>query len=135
MKNSPITLRAGTPAIEAARLMAKEGVGLIVITDPKDSRRVTAVISERDIIKAIATGTNLDSASEQIGTRSVIKTPTGTRISVVAKLMHQQKIRHMVIVDNKENLVGVISMRDLVGEQSTLDSLESQDREAIAATD
>lgn len=53
-----------------------------------------------------------------------------------AKAMNQHHIRHVVVVGDKGELVGVVSMRDLVGERATLTAiLQSNEKEIFIGGD
>lgn len=46
--------------------------------------------------------------------------------------MNKHRIRHVVVVNARAGLVGVVSMRDLVGERSTLTAiLQSDEKEVL----
>ncbi len=51
-KNSDVvTVRPSTPLVEAAQALATHRIGALVVTD--DAGRLSGIISERDLIKAI----------------------------------------------------------------------------------
>jgi signal-transduction protein with cAMP-binding, CBS, and nucleotidyltransferase domain len=50
--------------------------------------------------------------------------------------MNKNTIRHVVVVDDKGKPIGVVSMRDLVGERATLTAiLQSNEREVFHGGD
>jgi len=57
-------------------------------------------------------------------------------VAEAAKAMNKNKIRHVVVVDEQGKPIGVVSMRDLVGERSTLTAiLQSQEKEIFIGGD
>ena len=131
-----ITVPAGRTLLEAARVMVENNMGLLVISDPKDSTKPAGVISERDIIRAIASGRKLDVSVDEVSTKQVITIKANSEVAEAAKAMNRHQIRHVVVVDEQEKLVGVVSMRDLVGERATLNAiLQSNEKEVFIGGD
>ena len=116
VKRSPITIEEGSSIRWAARLMADNRVGLLVVVDPFEKGKVKAVVSERDIVRAVAKGLNLDDSVMTIATKNVITVDVNDRVDEAAILMSKHGIRHL-IVTKEGKLYGVVSMRDLVGEE------------------
>ncbi len=136
IQRAPITIPTGRTLIEAARLMVQNNMGLLVISDSKDTRRPAGVISERDIIKAIASGRKLDASVDDVSTKQVITISASSDVAEAAKAMNRYHIRHVVVVDEQGKLAGVVSMRDLVGERATLNAiLQSNEKEVFIGAD
>jgi len=120
---------------EAAKVMVENNIGLVVIRD-QDHGRLRGVVSERDIIRSIAGGAGASGSIEGISTREIVTVRWDSEVSEAAKAMNKHRIRHVVIVDDADIPIGVISMRDLVGERSTLNAiLESNDKEVFVGGD
>ncbi len=120
--------------LEAARKMAENNVGLLVVCDPDNWLR--GVVSERDIIRAVAAGKDFATKVATVSTATVATVGWSSEVAEAAKVMNKHKIRHVVVVDDASKPIGVISMRDLVGERSTLRAiLQSHDREVFPGGD
>lgn len=104
---------AGRTLAQAARLMAEADVGLVVVGS---TDRVEGVVSERDIVRAVAAGR--DPASVTVGeaahTEVVRCDPTDTVAQVGAQMMREY-VRHVVVEDGDGHLLGIVSARDLLG--------------------
>jgi CBS domain-containing protein len=73
------------------------------------------IVSERDIVAAIAAGAALDQLSAgDVATRDLISADPGDRIIDVAQRLIDEGVRHVALVDRDE-VVGVLSIRDLFG--------------------
>lgn len=70
---------------------------------------------------------------KSISTATVVTVRWNSDVAEAAKAMNKHQIRHVVIVDDASSRpICVVSMRDLVGERSTLKAiLRSQDREVF----
>lgn len=131
-----VMIPSGTTILEAAKLMVDNNMGLLVICDAKERANLAGVISERDIMKAIASGKKLNAAVDEVSTKHVITATASSDVAEAAKAMNKNRIRHVVVVDEKGKPIGVVSMRDLVGERATLAAiLQSQEKEIFIGGD
>ena len=106
-----VTIDPGASVAEAAELMAREDVGMLVIgTDQK----VLGVITDRDLlVKCVGSGEMPDSRS--VGEfMSAPAVTTGTMVDVVdaAHVLREKSIQRLPVVDGGK-LVGVVSYTDI----------------------
>lgn len=97
---------------EAATWMMERGVGsAVVLTDGKP----TGVITDRDSLRAIARGQDGPdlTVGELVAGKLSTVLPT-TEVLEAARIMRTKGFRHLIVVDEEGDLVGVFSMRDLV---------------------
>jgi len=131
-----ITISAGRTVLDAAKLMLEKNIGLLVIIQGQDSTRAVGVISERDIIRTIASGRTLSIPVDDVCTKRVITVHGNSDVAEAAKAMNKNVIRHVVVVDDTGKPIGVVSMRDLVGERATLTAiLQSNEKEVFHGGD
>lgn len=142
MKVSDIVTRAlvvipsDASVLEASKLMVQNNIGLLVVCDVHDKTKLVGVISERDIIKSIALGDKLPAHVDAISTKNVITVKANSDVAEAAKAMNKHGIRHVVVVDDRNIPMGVVSMRDLVGERATLKAiLQSHEKEVFVGGD
>jgi CBS domain-containing protein len=129
-----ITMDKSTLA--AAKLMVENNVGLLVVTQAKRPEELVGVISERDIIKAIASGRRLEIPVSELCTKMVVTVHANSDVAEAAEAMNHHAIRHVVVVDASQKPIGVVSMRDLVGERATLTAiLQSNEKEVFHGAD
>ncbi len=130
-----VSITSEETVLEAARLMVENNMGLLVVCGPKDNG-LRGVVSERDIIRSVASGKDVAMKVESISTPAVVTVKWNSDVAEAAKAMNKHRIRHVVVVDDASKPIGVISMRDLVGERSTLRAiLQSHDREVFPGGD
>jgi CBS domain-containing protein len=97
---------------DVARRMGKEDSDSLAIMADK---RLVGIITERDLVRAIADGVDPDQARADMFMSADPATVTADEdVSVVAIKMMALGIRHLPVVDDKGNPVGLISARDLV---------------------
>lgn len=131
-----VKVTSNATILDAARMMVENNMGLLVICDAADSSKLAGVISERDIIKALASGKSLSVKVGEVGTGNVVTVKAKEDVAEAAKAMNKNRIRHVVVVDEHDGMVGVVSMRDLVGERATLKAiLESHEKEIFVGGD
>lgn len=136
IQRPPVTIPAGRSILDAARFMVENNMGLLVISDARDKTKLAGVVSERDIMKAIASGRKLTSPIDEVSTKQVVTVKASSEVAEAAKAMNKHRIRHVVVVDERGKLVGVVSMRDLVGERATLTAiLQSHEKEVFIGGD
>lgn len=106
------TIRPTATLREAATALATDGVGLLVAVDPSGVR---GVISERDVVAAIADDLDLDTERvRDVASLDVLTVDEATPIEAAARQMIDAEIRHLA-VSRGGVTVGVVSIRDLVG--------------------
>lgn len=121
-RKPPVTSTPDARIKDVARLMAENKIGLVVIVDKNQPDVAVGVVSERDIVRAVASGVGVERPVKEIMSTPVITVEGDEPIWNVAKVMREHNIRH-VVVTKGGRLFGVISIRDLISEQSVLKSL------------
>ena len=98
---------------DAARKMWKQQTGSLLVVD--EDEELIGIVTERDVLRAVATGLALDHASvAEVMTKEPVTVGPGTSLREAAKLMAEKWIRHLPVVDAGK-VVGIISQRDLSG--------------------
>ena len=131
-----VTIKVGDTVLTAAKLLVQNNIGLLVVTQVQTDRKLVGVISERDIIRVIASGRTLDTPVNEVCTKNVVTVRGNADVAEAARAMNKHGIRHVVVVDDSSKPVGVVSMRDLVGERATLTAiLRSNEKEIFHGAD
>jgi CBS domain-containing protein len=92
--------------------MNEKGTGSIVITDSEG--KALGIFTERDYMtKSLAFDDMLDMDIKDMMTKNPKTVPESFRLDVAVGIMRLGKFRHLVVVeDESEKIVGVVSMRD-----------------------
>ena len=88
-------------------------MGAFIVTDV--TGRVAGIVSERDIIRAIAQvgAEALDKPVSNFMTKDVISAQLGQSINTLLECMTDRRIRHLPVMEGAR-LVGIVSIGDLV---------------------
>ncbi|MBP1449261.1 MAG: CBS domain-containing protein [Thermoproteus sp.] len=131
LRRPPVTIPVTATVEEAAEAIANNKVGLLVIVDPREPRKPLGVISERDVIRAIAGKAPPTVTVDKAGTMEhFVWIRDDEPIYRAADLMRKHHIRHLVVLDREGKLVGVLSIRDLIAEDKIIESLSAERRPA-----
>jgi CBS domain-containing protein len=96
---------------DAAQLMAKHRVGSAVV---QDAEQLVGILTERDVLNAVASGTAPDEVSVQdIMTADVVTVGPDWDLVEAAGEMARRRIRHLVVYEGGQ-LLGVLSVRDVL---------------------
>lgn len=97
---------------QMAQRMVAEGVGALVVTE---GDHVHGIVSERDVVMAIAAGTDLDSTTAgDLDSRRLVTCTPDTTVQAAGVLMMENYVRHLLVTD-QTGPVGMVSARDLLG--------------------
>lgn len=107
------TARPEWTVLQAVQKLTEHGVGALVVST--DGRRIAGIISERDVMRQIASGgpATLDKTVDAVMVRDVITCTRSDTVTQLMTVMTERRIRHLPVVEN-ENLVGIISIGDVV---------------------
>ncbi len=106
-----LTVDAKTTLRRAATVMTDRGVGCAVVID---NERVAGIITERDILHAVAHEQNVDDTSvESVMTRDVVSGAPGWDVVKAVKTMTEGGFRHLLVMEMVDP-VGIVSLRELM---------------------
>ncbi len=107
------TARPETTLKDIAAQLAQKGIGAIVVVDDRDE--ITGIISERDLVRAVATGNSgvLESPASEAMTRDVVTCSEDRTIDELMEIMTKGRFRHVPVVDGGK-LTGIVSIGDVV---------------------
>jgi CBS domain-containing protein len=109
----PLTVTAADTVAQAARAMTDRHVGAATVLE---GRRVVGVVSERDVMqKVVAANRSADATY----VRDIMSSPAlwvsvGSSVADAAALMREKHVRHLVVLDEREELVGMLALRYLL---------------------
>lgn len=123
------TIRQDASLADAAAELRDRGIGALVVSP--DGSTIHGIISERDIVRALANhgATALGRTVGSTMSAAVTTCGSGDALEQLMAQMTEHRIRHVPVVDERGTLGGIISIGDVV--KSRLGQLQ-QDNQALA---
>jgi len=109
-----MAITSGATLCDAAKLLTEKRIGALVVKD--ESGRLTGIISERDLVRAIAEG-GAAAMSDKVGDHMTLEPETCTEadtVESVMEVMTRGRFRHVPVLDEGMQLCGMISIGDVV---------------------
>jgi CBS domain-containing protein len=117
MVKDVITLQTDASAYDAVKLMNKNGIGCLVALD---NGKIVGILTERDLLeRVLEKGKNPKETSiSEIMTRQVIVGKPDMQLVEVARLMFENKVKKLPIVE-RNRLAGIVTLTDIARVTST----------------
>jgi len=124
------TVRVDDPISRAIETLNSNRIGAVVVVD--DRSRVAGILSERDIVRRMGPDPTafLSTPVGQTMTKNVVTCPPDARLDDLMEIMSSRRIRHIPVVDDAGDLVGIVSIGDVVKRK-----IELAEHEASALRD
>ncbi|MDA4119847.1 MAG: CBS domain-containing protein [Thaumarchaeota archaeon] len=135
IKRAPVTISSSATIRQAAEVFAREKIGLLVVASSVSPVKAEAVISERDVVRAVAKGTQLSAQLDTVATKKLVSVKRSDRPSKAVRLMMENGIRHLVVENDDGTLFGVLSIRDFFRESKLLNSFLKDEAEEVHGID
>jgi CBS domain-containing protein len=112
MTRSPRTVDTAGSAVDAARLMRDEDVGLIPIVE---SDRLVGTITDRDIaVRLVAEGKSPEKTRvADIASRELVTIDPDQDVDEALRLMAKHQVRRLPVVEEDGKLVGIVAQADI----------------------
>jgi CBS domain-containing protein len=107
------SISPGTSVFDALRMMSDKDIGALLVMDRE---QMVGIMSERDYArKVVLLGkTSRDTRVEEIMSNKVFTIHPDQTVEEAMELMNSKHIRHLPVVDGEQNVLGVISIGDVV---------------------
>ncbi|MFB6491119.1 MAG: CBS domain-containing protein [Thermoproteus sp. AZ2] len=107
------TIRADATLEEAIDRLAEHDVGALLIVDREGEP--VGIITERDVVRALAGRAPLTVTVDKVGTTSgLITVSVDDPVQEAAEKMRRHGVRHLIVLDKSGRPYGIISIRDLL---------------------
>ena len=122
------TISPSDTAQEAAKKMRDKKVSSLVVTDVED--KPIGIVTERDLVRQVCTKAinSNDVIVHRIMSSPLATIDANSSIEVAADIMIQNKVRHLLVVDENK-LLGIITPSDFTGylkEKLNLDDVNAR---------
>jgi CBS domain-containing protein len=113
MTRNPRSVSPDTPAREAAQLMKREDTGALPVVDAS-SRRPVGIVTDRDLVVRVLAEGRTDARVADAMTANAHTVRENDDLASVMDLMAREQVRRVPIVDDRGELVGIISQADIM---------------------
>jgi CBS domain-containing protein len=116
MSYSPTCCTYSCTAQKAALIMQQDDIGFLPVIDTEATRKLIGVVTDRDLcLKVVATGRDpaLVWAHECMTSDPVACGPED-EVETALQLMEQGAVRRLPVIDSRHQIVGVVSLTDIV---------------------
>ena len=109
-----VTAKPTITVKEAIKILHEKHVGSVIITD--EAQRCVGIFTERDAIRIVASDIPLDTQIDQVMTKNVATIGEEASLDEARRIIISHGIRHLPVVNGKEELVGLLSVRRFLDE-------------------
>jgi len=106
-----VTSKPDITAKDAIRILQEKHVGSIVVTD--ENQKCVGIFTERDAIRIVANDVPLDTPIDQVMTKNVATIGEEASFDEARRIIVSHGIRHLPVVNSKEEIVGLLAVRRL----------------------
>jgi CBS domain-containing protein len=119
MVSDVVTVEPGTGVVDAAKRMIEEKKGPLPIVE---GDRVVGMVTDRDVIaRVVAEGRDPNSCSvDDIATRDLVTARPDQDIEEARQLMAEHQLDRVLVTEEGDRLVGIISEADIRGDEAPL---------------
>ncbi len=125
MTENPVTIALESTVLDAAKKMHDDDCGILPILD---AGRVVGVITDRDIVvRAVAEEKDLTATPlVDVMSDELVSCASSEKLENIADRMSINDVRRLVVLDDNERLVGIVSIHDLMlntGDEAVTDEV------------
>jgi CBS domain-containing protein len=108
---APVSIDAGATVKQAAQLMRSKGASAIIV----NKGRKHGLLTSSDILgRVVADGRDpLKTKVEDVMTEKFLVLPAEADVETAAEFMRDKNVRHLPLTDEKGEIIGMISVRDI----------------------
>ncbi len=111
LQRSPVVLAPDETIESAARTMAREGVGTLIVAE---AGRLIGVVTDRDlVVRGLATRTSVDARVDSVMSMDVVALEADSDIRDAVRAFGQHAVRRLPVLDNGQ-IVGLVSVDQMM---------------------
>lgn len=115
MTRNPVCAQPDDTVASVAQMMKERDIGPIPIVEDIVSKRLVGIVTDRDLaMKIVAEGRDPNTTKvRDVMTQDVVTTRDDEDIQHALDAMSQHQLRRILVVDEKDTLVGIIAQADI----------------------
>src|SRR2546428_9844298 len=94
---SPVTISSSATVKQAAEVFVREGIGLLVIASSVSPVRAEAVLSERDVVRAVAAGKGPSTPPRALSPKRLVGVKKVQPLSTTVSTIIQKHIQTLLV--------------------------------------
>ncbi len=108
------TIRPDATVADLLTVLSSRRIGALVVS--ADGKRVDGMVSERDVVRELAAqgAATLQLPVSAIMSRIVQCAPPDAAVNDIMALMTERRVRHIPVVDEQGEMIGLVSIGDVV---------------------
>jgi CBS domain-containing protein len=121
--NEVLQIDASATVLDAIKRMVESNVGALLVTE---DGQVTGIVTERDYLRRVALEgrTEMETLVREIMSSPLVYVTPDTSVEECMAVMTERRIRHVPVFTAERELVGIVSIGDLVKFQSKEQSFQ-----------
>lgn len=113
MSTPVVSIQPDSTLEEASRVMYESNVGSVVVVEP--GGRLAGILTRRDVLYLVASGeARRNPRVSTVMATSVITGSMDEELSSILSKMKTAGVKHVVVVDDEDKPVGIVSMWDVL---------------------
>ncbi len=120
MLRNVVTTDPKTSIRAVIETLNEKHVGSLLITG--SDQKCIGIFTERDVLRVVAQGVNLDNPIEEVMTSHVTTIGEEASLEEARRLIVEHAVRHLPVVNDQGELVGLFSVRKMLDELFGLQS-------------
>lgn len=114
MVENVATIKGDTTAESVIRTLYDKHIGSVIVVDKKG--KCKGIFTGRDALRMIAQKTSLSTPISNVMTKNPITIRDNASFSEAISIISRHGIRHLPVVDENDQLVGILSIRRFLDE-------------------
>lgn len=109
-----VTIAGDATLSDAAAVLAHRRIGAVIVRDKKGS--LAGILSERDVVRAVSEE-GADALAQPVSaymTHEVATCGEADTVDGLMEMMTRGRFRHVPVVDERDGLIGIVSIGDVV---------------------
>ena len=112
LSSSIVYVSPNTLVSEAISIMSEKKISCIIILQNK---KIVGIFTERDVVQCLHAGIQLEKRKiKDVMTKHILTASLDMNLYEAYDLLQHHKIRHLIVVDSKGKLMGVVTQTDLM---------------------
>jgi len=121
--NAVLQIEADATVFDAIKRMVESNVGALLVTE---NGKLAGIVTERDYLRRVTLEgrTEKETLVSEIMSSPLVYVTPDTSVDECMAIMTERRIRHVPVLDDHHELVGIVSIGDLVKFQSKQQSFQ-----------